>query len=316
MAPRRRMRRQASRPSAKVVKPTARRISPTGTGWTRKRASVITPRVPSLPDEQLGEVGPGGRTGARVHRCGRSGRRRARPRGRSPCPRSSRIGSSTGRLPGTPANPPRSRGPSTGASDRGSTRAPPAAPTRRRDRTSRHAGPPAAKSASTAAIPARPQRSRATPPKTGTEPPHTPLRPPAAVTGTPAASHRASTSETCAVSVGRATRAGRAGTAPSAAHPMARGHQSRPASFRSSSRTETPAQASASRRASRSSIPIRVPPSRSVTRSAGASIAVTGVGWVTRRSRRRRRPPAALPGRDRPTGRVRPGSARPGGLFA
>ena len=63
MAPRRRMRRQASSPAAKVEKPKARRSWAGGRGWMRRRASVMTPSVPSLPDEELGQVGPGGGAG-------------------------------------------------------------------------------------------------------------------------------------------------------------------------------------------------------------------------------------------------------------
>ena len=123
-------------------------------------------------------------------------------------------------------------------------------PFRRPDSTS---GPkvPARRSAtsdpvSTSPRPARPQRSRATPPNSGTDAPHTPLRPPAGVTGTRAWSQRARTAATCPVSVGLATTAGRAGTCPATAHPMASGHQSRPDSARSSSaeiEAQTPAAA-------------------------------------------------------------------------
>ena len=77
--------------------------------------------------------------------------------------------------------------------------------------------------------------SRATPPCTGIDPPQTPLRPAAGVTGTTASLQAARTSATCATEVGRTTTAGRCGTAPSAAQPMASGHQSRPASARASS---------------------------------------------------------------------------------
>ena len=92
--------------------------------------------------------------------------------------------------------------------------------------------------------------SRATPPCTGIDPPQTPLRPAAAVTGTTASLQAASTAATCAVEVGRTTAAGRCGTAPSAAQPMASGHQSRPASARASSsvRTVAPLAAMRSRR--------------------------------------------------------------------
>ena len=64
------------------------------------------------------------------------------------------------------------------------------------------------------------------------DPPQTPLRPAAAVTGTAASLQAASTAETSSVEPGRTTTAGRCGTAPSAAQPMASGHQSRPASAR------------------------------------------------------------------------------------
>ena len=60
------------------------------------------------------------------------------------------------------------------------------------------------------------------------DPPQTPLRPAAAVTGTPASLQAASTAETSSVELGRTTTAGRCGTAPSVAQPMAIGHQSRP----------------------------------------------------------------------------------------
>ena len=40
------------------AKPKARRPSPAGTGWTRNRPSVITPRVPSLPTKSWVRSGP------------------------------------------------------------------------------------------------------------------------------------------------------------------------------------------------------------------------------------------------------------------
>ena len=100
---------------------------------------------------------------------------------------------------------------------------------------------------STPTSPSRDVRSRATPPKTGMEPPHTPLRPAMGVTGTMASLQAANTAETCAVVVGRTTTAGRWGTAPSAAQPMASGHQSRPASARLTSSVSTTAPLSAMR---------------------------------------------------------------------
>ena len=69
---------------------------------------------------------------------------------------------------------------------------------------------------STSTMPARPQQSRATPPKTGTLAPHTPLRPATAVTGTPASLQAASTAATSAGVVGPGDAAGRAGTWPRA----------------------------------------------------------------------------------------------------
>ena len=58
MAPRRRIRRQASSPAANDGNPKARRPSPSGTGWTRNRASVMTPSVPSLPTNNWVRSGP------------------------------------------------------------------------------------------------------------------------------------------------------------------------------------------------------------------------------------------------------------------
>jgi hypothetical protein len=91
-----------------------------------------------------------------------------------------------------------------------------------------------------------------------------------------------------AVSVGRATKAGRDGTAPAAAQPMASGHQSLPASARSSSSEDTELQASPSRRAKSSSTATRAASSRSTMSPGAASIGVTGVGWLTTRPAPRR----------------------------
>ena len=169
--------------------------------------------------------------------------------------------------------------------------------------------------ASTSPMPASPHRSRATPPNSGTEAPHTPLRPPAGVTGTRAPSHRASTAATWAVSVGRATTAGRAGTSPAAAQPMASGHQSRPASARSASSTRHAAQASA-RRWTRSSSTATRPPSqvvddvgrRRVDRGHRASVVAHGRRLPAGPAARRLVATAGRSPRRRDRGR--PGSAR------
>src|ERR1035437_3202768 len=133
---------------------------------------------------------------------------------------------------------------------------------------------------STFPMPDSPHRSRETPPKTGMEAPQTPLRPPAAVTGTRASLQAARTAATCWVSVGRATSAGRVGTCPRVAQPMARGHQSRPASALSVGSSLISAQTSIRRLRSAASTPTLVPPIRSVTAADSASMGVTGVGWV------------------------------------
>ena len=75
-----------------------------GRGWARRRASVMTPRVPSLPTNSWVRSGPiaGPRrlsTGADQPAVGQGHLQAGRP-----CPRSSRSGSSTGRLPGRPAS--------------------------------------------------------------------------------------------------------------------------------------------------------------------------------------------------------------------
>jgi len=112
--------------------------------------------------------------------------------------------------------------------------------------------------------------------------------------GDPGLVQRARTAETWPVSVGRATTPGRAGTCPSTAHPMARGHQSRAASVRESSSSSTWAHTSCNRWRRESSTSTRTPPRRSVTRPGSASTVVTGVGSVIRTPVRRRPPtPAA-----------------------
>src|ERR1035437_2909663 len=133
---------------------------------------------------------------------------------------------------------------------------------------------------STFPIPDSPHRSRETPPKTGMEAPQTPLRPRAAVTGTRASLQAARTAATCWVSVERATSAGRCRTCPRVAQPMARGHQSRPASALSVGSSLISAQTSIRRLRSAASTPTLVPTIRSVTAADSASMGVTGVGWV------------------------------------
>ena len=92
----------------------------------------------------------------------------------------------------------------------------------------------------------------------------------------------ASTAATSSVEAGRTTTAGRCGTAPSAAQPMASGHQSRPASARASSSVTTvgPAGGDAVEQRGRDLDGLR-PPRRSTTSAPAASIGVTGVGSVT-----------------------------------
>ena len=63
MAPRRRILRQAASPASKVVKPKARRPCAGGSGWMRKRASVMTPERAFAPDEELRQVGTRGGPG-------------------------------------------------------------------------------------------------------------------------------------------------------------------------------------------------------------------------------------------------------------
>ena len=63
MAPRRRIRRQASSPSAKEGKPNARRPSPVGHRVDPEPALGDHPEGALAAHEQLGEVGPGGRPG-------------------------------------------------------------------------------------------------------------------------------------------------------------------------------------------------------------------------------------------------------------
>src|SRR5580693_1633313 len=138
---------------------------------------------------------------------------------------------------------------------------------------------------STARSPSSEVRSRATPPKTGMEPPHTPLRPAIGVTGTMASLQAASTAETWAVVEGRTTTAGRWGTAPSAAHPMASGHQSRPASARLTSSVSTTAPLAAIRSIRPWGGVTTAPPRRSVIFFGSASMGVTGVGLLTGGSR-------------------------------
>ena len=58
MAPRRRIRRQASSPDANVGKPKARRSWAVGRGCTRRRAAVMMPSVPSLPTKSWVRFGP------------------------------------------------------------------------------------------------------------------------------------------------------------------------------------------------------------------------------------------------------------------
>ncbi len=70
MAPRRRIRRQASRPATNVVNPKARRSWASGRGWMRRRASGDDAQRALAAHEELGQVRPGRGAGAgalRVH---------------------------------------------------------------------------------------------------------------------------------------------------------------------------------------------------------------------------------------------------------
>ena len=241
MAPRRRIRRQASSPSAKVAKPKARRPSPAGTGWTRKRPSVMTPRVPSLPTNSWVRSGP------------------VADRGRVPAgPDDPAVGQhhleaddhvldlpvAVRVLAGPPAGQPAAHrrqvhrlgpvaegeavlAPQPGLHVGAEGAGPQVDDQRRRRRPS--------------PMPASPHRSRATP----AEHRDRGAAHPAAAAGrrspAPGPGGRGpAPPATWAVSVGRATTAGRAGTSPVAAHPMASGHQSRPASARSASARRRP----------------------------------------------------------------------------
>ena len=138
VAPRCRIRRHASLPSAKRLERVGRpllgrrrRVQPQpGAGDDAERALRA--------DEQLVQVGPD--RGARRTAGGdRRARRRARRPGRRPCPRSSRSGCSSARRRGRRASRRRSTGRSTAASARASPRARRAACPRARCRTCRAA---------------------------------------------------------------------------------------------------------------------------------------------------------------------------------
>ena len=113
------------------------------------------------------------------------------------------------------------------------------------------------------------------------DPPQTPLRPAIGVTATTASLQADSTAATSSVECGRTTMAGRWGTDPSAAQPMARGHQSRPASARLAPSVRTSAPLATRRSISPAGSGGVAPERRSVTASAAASIGVTGVGAIT-----------------------------------
>ena len=178
MAPRRRMRRQASRPSAKEAKPKARRPSPSGTGWTRNRPSVMTPRVPSLPTNSWVRSGPVADRGP--YPPVRTTRPSARTTS-SPMHHVLDLPVPVGVLAGAPAGQPAAHGGQVHGlgpvPERDTVTVPEPGlhvgaegpgPKVGDERVRRRPSP----------MPARPHRSRATPPNSGTDAPHTPLRPP------------------------------------------------------------------------------------------------------------------------------------------
>ena len=122
------------------------------------------------------------------------------------------------------------------------------------------------------------QQSRLTPPKTGIAPPQTPLRPPVAVTGMQNSLQQRSTPATSAVSAGRTTTPGRAGTEPESAHLSEMGHQSRPDSANEPGEKSRTAQVAARRSRKRSSIGTRSPPNRSRSSPAPTGNSIGGTG--------------------------------------
>src|SRR4051812_21712874 len=92
------MRRQASAPAAKDANPNAAWRRPSGTGQARRRAPVITPRVPSEPTKSWVRSGPRGRGGG-----GRpGGGARVTPRGAPPKRRRGGGGGGRGAGGGSP----------------------------------------------------------------------------------------------------------------------------------------------------------------------------------------------------------------------
>ena len=236
VAPRRRIRRQASSPAANDAKPYAARRSAGGAGWTRSRRLGDHTERSFAADEELSQVGTGRRAGARPRRSARAGRRPAPPRGRRPCPRSCRIGSSTGRPSGRPASRPRSTARSTAASGRRS-------------------GPCSRSSSSSTSpnVPGRTLTNKRLVVDVGDAGQSGQVERDAAEHRDARAAHataagRGRHRDLGVVAAGedgrhlgrrtgRATAAGRAGISPSRAHPIVSGHQSRPASTRLSSST-------------------------------------------------------------------------------
>ena len=244
MAPRRRIAAAHLEPFGEVREP----VGPPALGGRRQGAGAAGlgdhARGALGPDEQLGQVRARQRHAARCRRCGlRRSRRPGPPPGRSPCPRSSRSGSSTGRRRGTRPSRPPWRGPSTAASARGSC------PRARRLGLEVGTEGPRQDLGDAATWCRRRRRPRqaahveGTPPNTGMLDPHTPDRPAAGRDRHPGVVAAASTAATCSVSVGSRHR-GRPvpGPSPLVAHRIASGHQSRPASARCPSSTVTSAQ--------------------------------------------------------------------------
>ena len=304
MAPRRRIRRQASSPDANVGKPKARRSWAVGRGWTRRRGLGDDAERAFAAHEELGQVRARGGTGAPAlgaddtpvgqhdlqpdhHVLDLPVARRVLPRATTsqPAPDGGEVhglGPVAERVARVRSRRPQRRlqvGPERARAD----------VCEERGLVERDAVRPIRSG--------RARRRRA--PGWSRRTPRCVPRPPSPAR--PRSLHAASTAETWATETGRTTAAGRCGTAPSAAQPMASGHQSRP--LRPGRRVRGHGGAARSD-------PIEhgvghlddVRPRRSRTSPGSASMGVTGVGAVT---------PARVPPSGAPSDR-RPRSGRPG----
>ena len=235
-------------------------------GWMRSRASVMTPSVPSLPTKSWVRFGPGGGAGPLPSVCTTrpSASTTSRPMHHVlDLPVAGRV------LPRPAAGQP--------AADGGEVHGlrPVAERVARTDLAERAleiraegAGPHVGREGDLVDLrrPSSAVMSRATPPCTGIEPPQTPLRPAAGrdrhgglVAGREHGRHLLRRAR------GAPPRPGAAGTPPSAAQPMASGHQSRPASARASSSVTTSAPLAASRSSSAGGTSTTGAPRRSAT---------------------------------------------------